>query len=1078
MAVKKKKTKKKQAPSLKFYKKLVLNQYMLKFFGAKSFEELAGEMKQAEDEGYDENNNTYYCRVLLDKFAANCAIPPSKLLQYDENIVRHTMRISERREQPVRWKYFQYLSLLFSEIYLDRYFSDSEKLLEELNDYVRDFNSDKGAADRIEEYKPSDLNKIAFWNATGSGKTLIMHVNILQYMYYLKAHGREREINRVILLTPNEGLSRQHLGELELSGLKAKLFDKNAGGFLVSSDRKIEIIDIHKLKDKAKEKTVAVESFERNNLVLVDEGHRGSSGKDWKQKRDTLCEQGFSFEYSATFGQAVKKDPKLIQEYAKCILFDYSYKYFYGDGYGKDYNILNLADDSDEDRRNLYLTACLMVFYQQFKIYEDNRKVLEPFLIEKPLLTFVGGTVNAVRTERKRKVSDVVDILQFFADFIKNERNKTVDNIHRLLSGNPGLLDSKNREIFRDSFFYIKGKGLTADIVYMDMLKTIFNEAVPGAELHIDSLKGTEGEIGLRVGDAEDYFGCINVGDDSKLIKLCEDIGLNTGKRDFSQSLFRRINEASSTINVLIGSKKFTEGWSSWRVSTMGLMNMGKNEGSEVIQLFGRGVRLKGYEFCLKRSSRAENVPTSLLPRKFKNTIAAVETLNIFGVRADYMQQFKEYLEEEGIPDAENKVPYVLPVVMNIKTDRLGALKTLKLKEGQDFKRKGPRPVLELPHKCPGLRKVVLDCYQKLQMISSDEKSAQPGNAVINKAVLEEKHLAFVDFDRVYFEVQRFKNEKSWYNLNIPKAVLKELMLAPCWYELLIPEEDLSIKEFRDYFRFQEITTALLKKYCESFYHYKKQAYELPNLEYQPLKEEDKNIVKEYSITVYDDGNQETVKAKLENLIKELRKAAEERSLKGLDLRNYAHGSFEPFDFERHLYAPLIYIAKGETQIVVGPVQLNEGERQFVKDLKDYYAKNKAFFEDKELYLLRNKAKIGIGFFEAGNFYPDFIMWIIEGKKQYITFIDPKGIRSIAGGEENPKIQFYKTIKDIESRISDPDVVLNSLIVTPTRFSEIQHSWRGTITKEQLESCNVLFQKDDKEKYIEKLMHKVLNIHL
>lgn len=63
-------------------------------------------------------------------------------------------------------------------------------------------------------------------------------------------------------------------------------------------------------------------------------------------------------------------------------------------------------------------------------------------------------------------------------------------------------------------------------------------------------------------------------------------------ERDFSGSYFRAINNPDSNIKVLIGSKKFTEGWSSWRVSTMGLLNVGKSEGSMVIQLFGRGVRL------------------------------------------------------------------------------------------------------------------------------------------------------------------------------------------------------------------------------------------------------------------------------------------------------------------------------------------------------------------------------------------------------------------------------------------------------------------------------------------------------
>jgi chromosomal replication initiation ATPase DnaA len=35
----------------------------------------------------------------------------------------------------------------------------------------------------------SQLNKLAYWSATGSGKTLLMHANILQYQHALKTHG-------------------------------------------------------------------------------------------------------------------------------------------------------------------------------------------------------------------------------------------------------------------------------------------------------------------------------------------------------------------------------------------------------------------------------------------------------------------------------------------------------------------------------------------------------------------------------------------------------------------------------------------------------------------------------------------------------------------------------------------------------------------------------------------------------------------------------------------------------------------------------------------------------------------------
>ena len=96
-----------------------------------------------------------------------------------------------------------------------------------------------------------------------------------------------------------------------------------------------------------------------------------------------MCENGFSFEYSATFSQALKaaNKPELTEEYAKCVLFDYSYKYFYRDGFGKDYRILNLADDRDEETRRLYLTACLLAYYQQVLLFEQQEKSFRPFLM-------------------------------------------------------------------------------------------------------------------------------------------------------------------------------------------------------------------------------------------------------------------------------------------------------------------------------------------------------------------------------------------------------------------------------------------------------------------------------------------------------------------------------------------------------------------------------------------------------------------------------------------------------------------------------------------------------------------------
>ena len=187
------------------------------------------------------------------------------------------------------------------------------------------------------------------------------------------------------------------------------------------------------------------------------------------------------------------------------------------------------------------------------------------------------------------------------------------------------------------------------------------------------------------------------------------------------------------------------------------------------------------------------------------------------------------------------------------------------------------------------------------------------------------------------------------------------------------------------------------------------------------------------------------------------------------ELRNVKFQGLAAVMFGQHLYQPLIYV--NSDVIEVKPVPLNEGERDFVLDLQQYCSQNKDFFKGKELYLLRNMSRgRGIGFFEAGNFYPDFIMWLLADGKQYINFIDPKGLRNLKGTDD-PKIAFYKTIKSIEDdlRSQDSIVTLNSFIVSNTRLPEVGW-WDGGMTKEQFEERHVLFQQEDKGTYIEKML--------
>jgi len=952
----------------------------------------------------------------------------------------------------IQWKYFQYLSLLFVEVYLDKYFEDKELLLKELNDYLESFNEGIDTKEKLTSYDATELNKLALYNATGSGKTLLLHMNLMQFNHYAKG---KLKVNKTVLITPNEGLSNQHMEEFEASNIEAEVFSKESKGLFESNA--IEIIEITKLGEEDGDKTVAVDSFEDNNLVFIDEGHRGAKGEIWKINRDKLSANGFAFEYSATFAQAInsstgKKKAELENEYAKAIIFDYSYKYFYKDGYGKDYSILNLNEDND-DVKLTYLTASLLSFYQQMKIYESSKAMLKPYLIEKPLMVFVGSSVNAVRKSSGKDVSDVVDVLLFINEFIK-ERSESIANIDKILSQDSGLNKKDGSDIFDKKFEFLNQLKLDATAMFDDVLNLIFNAS--GGLLHIENLKGVDGEIALRIGENE-YFGVINVGDSDKLVKICEKNGMIIAARDFSSSLFKTINENTSNLNVLIGSKKFSEGWSSWRVSTMGLMNIGKKEGSQIIQLFGRGVRLKGLDFCLKRSSAIKG---KNLERKYR----PIEMLNIFGLKADYMKAFKEYLQDEGVPTDE-RVEFVLPVLYDNKY-KSQKLRVLDLQDGKDFKRE-VKLDFEYVQMSAITKKVVLSLYKQVDILESSGRSGDVFEP--NSEVLQNTHLSFINTDNLFFALQQFKNEKGWSNLNISKENIEGLLQHSDWYKLQIPKDDMNVNNFKNLTNFEVIMIKLLKKYMRSFYEYKKSEWESQFLVYRELDatKDSANLIDNYIITV-DDKETELI-GRLEALSTML----ESGSINDAELKKLSKKDFSAFAFDKHLYQPLIFKDKGETALSIKPVELNEGEKDFVEDLGIYIKRTATQHKESEIYLLRNQSKTGLGFFTEGNFYPDFIMWIIKGGKQYISFIDPKGIRN-SNPKNDPKINLAVTIKGIENKLGDANTVLNSFILSNTSLNAL-NELHTNLTYEYFENKNVLFQVDKKGAYIDMMFDKVLN---
>ena len=666
----------------------------------------------------------------------------------------------------------------------------------------------------------------------------------------------------------------------------------------------------------------------------------------------------------------------------------------------------------------------------------------------------------------KQDASDVVEVLRFLARYVA-DRAGSIQRIDRVLR--QGLVTATGKNLFERRFAYLNTCGLSPSQIFGETLETFFN-APGGGQLYIENLKGVTGEVALRLGTENEPFGVINVGDDAKLVRLCEQNGLATGEREFSGSLFHEINQPDSTVHLLIGSKKFTEGWSSWRVSTMGLMNVGKGEGAQIIQLFGRGVRLKGYGLTLKRSGRTE-LPDGVERPKH---IDILETLGIFGIHADYMAQFRDFLDEEGLPANDDRIEFLLPVIKDLGKQRL---KTIRLKKtingvstefGDAFRKLAPVPTLAPPDPVRDAstdylqrHEVVLNWYPKIQAMRSGGLVGGDADTAPHETHLTARHVAFLDLDRLYFELERFKAERGWYNLNLTRQAVEALLADQTWYSLQIPAEELVGDSFDKVRHWEEIALALLKKYTERYYTFRKREWELPHLEYRALEGDDRNFLRVkdsphegYRILV--DESQVEIVAKLE----ELKSAIDKKELKPWEFRG-----LKAIWFGNHLYQPLLSL---DTHVVeISPAPLNKGERQFVEDLKAFHDARKEFFRNRELYLLRNLSRgRGVGFFEAGNFHPDFILWLLAGGRQRITFVDPKGIRNL--GWNDPKIQFYETIKEIEQRLGDPAVVLHSFIVSNTSSATMRRQWG--MEKSDMQKRHILFQEEDKDSYINMML--------
>ncbi len=863
----------------------------------------------------------------------------------------------------VSLRYYQILALYFSELYFQK---------------------------KDEHDFSFSLNNLAYWMATGSGKTIIMHLNILQYLSYCK-NFKDFE---VIMTTPGVNLIEQHERELTpfLEFLNTTKYQNKI---------RLTIDTTSALLNKPNDFFTFPDSKSYRRLILVDEAHIGlstttASGTDgaFMDLRKRLnINNSFLFEYSATFHNI---NGDLEKEYEKAIVYDYNYNLFYKDGYGKDYFFQQIGDDvleksfDDNLHHNLFIINEKIELWSKLDYKEEKDLFKATRFPDKPLIAFMGNTVNNKEKSEKNEDDEVSDIKQIVNFLAK-------------------LTDPEKR-----------------------IYKYLFNDEYLG-KLTLTRNPETDDEILLSYGNGG-YWGIVNVGNGAKFINDLVNETVIKNPRDkvivtnIDKYSFKNIDSQLSPINVLIGSRKFAEGWNCFRVSVIGLINLGSSKGNKIIQIFGRGVRIKGLKNDGKRTFPNHNDDYFTLSNSVEiDKLKKVETLCVFSLKKSYLETFT------GAVNKELVVTKRFEIQVNPSIIKLNDSKEILFEE---FRKR--IPIFKLSKSELEQRRINLLKNNSFEIKYKQNESIQSGtvnNFSISLDYRTDKNKeginvlgevsnfistfsVFINQHKINSIISEFQEDNALFvGFENNHLAFKNVLgfITEIKYKSSI---DLSNIELLENIVIQIVVDFLKKLNNKVNWFINNSNYEYNELLTQSTDKIKGDFIEKYYILKTIDTTTEyrgkTTYKKNEDIEKEILDFEEsiETIAERLKIKN----------IDNHIYNPILRDVKpnseDEKDLKISPDKLNAGEKKFVEDIALYFKDNPTY-KDYEIYLMRNVETLkSIGIYlndDSQVFYPDFILWILKDDKVYINFIDPKGQMGIQDAKtlnDNEKVKIADKTKN------------------------------------------------------------------
>jgi superfamily II DNA or RNA helicase len=798
------------------------------------------------------------------------------------------------------------------------------------------------------------INRMCFWMATGSGKTLVL-IKLIEILDQLIELGEIPPYD-ILVLTYRDDLIEQLKAEVQAfnaghADLSIRLHSlKNyeqvkRGPRPMPTELPVFYYRSDNLSDEAGQKILDFRDYENDGkwYVLLDEAHKGDRDESKRQHiYSILSRNGFLFNFSATF-----TDERDVITTVK----NFNLAEFIRAGYGKHIAVMEQEirgfregeDYSDREKQKVVLKALLMLAYAH-----DFQAGLRELHYHKPLLVMLGHTVN----------TDEADVKLFFRELARIGKGEVAPEIWR--AAQDELWDELSRRpafLYEDHVVHVDRERFDA-LTLDDVRELVFNGRSAG-DIEVLRRPSNRKEVAFKLKTAERPFALIKIGDISDWLKG-ELVGYDINESFEDEGYFERLDEDDSDINVLMGSRTFYEGWDSNRPNVMCFINIGQSTEAKkfILQSVGRGVRIEPLPNARRRLrwlSNAGDVSQDALeqvqdlgdPRALP-----IETLFIFGTNRSALQFVIEQLD---------------------RVERKAVTHTLSLERNDDeiADHRLLIPVFKVADHL--LAEAKGDKLSKFETTEEERDLLEAYVDAVDERVLLARH--GLNPRRIGWLRRSFQHPGDYYNTR-GQAVghLGLLVRRAGDYFGVVPKEFERLKDLDEEIRhFRHIKVSL-----RDIYGLQQKISEVK--QYPILRERLEAQYGQLSFEEYSRRNEQVSSAKT---------AIFRHDGQRIKIEYIA----------QHYYVPTI-LADSERVDYIRHVIKVPSEVQFVNELNQYVQQSDNLFKGFDWWLFskldEHLDEIALPYYDPSanrirDFKPDFIFWLRKGADYYIVFIDPKG---------------------------------------------------------------------------------------